>query len=198
MAEMLKYNPIARIKDWGFADMGFGKNQRQLYDKSAMTLSDKISEASGFLPSQADKVTWARIWAAVKLEQQAKGVMDVARWAERFREVISSTQVVNTIFTTPPILNEGSTLTSMATAFMAEPLKSFNMLHDAVSSQKRRADQANGGDAYHEYVCYCDNRYSVQTSEAERRRRGYHVIVAVRRSASQYGKRTLDVAVRGT
>lgn len=135
MAEMLKYNPIARIKDWGFADMGFGKNQRQLYDKSSLGLSDKISEVSGFLPSQADKVTWARIWQAVKLEQQAKGINDVGRWTERFREVISSTQVVNTIFTTPPILNEDSTLTSMATAFMAEPLKSFNMLHDAISSK---------------------------------------------------------------
>lgn len=135
MAEMLKYNPIARIKDWGFADMGFGKNQRQLYDKSAMALSDKISEVSGFLPSQADKVTWARIWQAVKLEQQAKGIYDVARWAERFREVISSTQVVNTIFTTPPILNEDSALTSMVTAFMAEPLKSFNMLHEAIESK---------------------------------------------------------------
>ena len=71
----------------------------------------------------------------MKLEQQAKGTNDVGRWAERFREVISSTQVVNTIFTTPPILNEDSALTSMATAFMAEPLKSFNMLHDAISSK---------------------------------------------------------------
>lgn len=135
MNEMLKYNPIARIKDWGYADMGFGKNQRQLYDKSAMTVSDKVSEVSGYLPSMADKVTWARIWSAVKSEQNAKGIFDLREIAVRFKEVISNTQVVNTIFTTPAILNSDSLLTKMSTAFMGEPLKTYNMLKTALESK---------------------------------------------------------------
>lgn len=145
MAEMLKYNPVARIKSWGYADMGFGKNQRQLYDASAMTTSDKIAEISGALPSKADEITWGRIWAAIKLEQEAKGVYDLSKAAERFREVISSTQVVNTIFDTPAILNEDSTLTKMVTAFMGEPLKTYNAMYDAVQSGDKRQIKRTAG-----------------------------------------------------
>lgn len=135
IAEMLEYNPIARIKDWGYADMGFGKNMRQLYDKSAESFSDKAQMWFAKPASWADKVTWGRLWSAVKLEQQAKGINDVARWSERFHDIISETQVTNTIFDSPPILHEQSTMTAMSTMFMAEPIKSFNMLYEAVESK---------------------------------------------------------------
>lgn len=136
--EMLRLNPIARIKDWGYADMGFGKNQRQLYDDSAMTLFDKTAEVTGKLPSVADKLTWGRIWQAVKLEQQAKGEYDRQAWADRFRDVISTTQVVNTIFDTPSIMQEESVLTTMVTAFMGEPLKTYNAMYGAAQTGDKK------------------------------------------------------------
>ncbi|HNX81688.1 MAG TPA: hypothetical protein PKL77_06035 [Candidatus Omnitrophota bacterium] len=141
-SEMLTYSPVANIKDWGYADMGFGKNQRQLYDKSAETLGDKVSELAGKLPSWLDKRTWIRLWSACKLEYMSKHrgePIDFSAVAERFDSLIYDTQVVNTIFSTSQILNEGTAYSSMLTAFGAESLKSYNMEYNAIKNGNRRS-----------------------------------------------------------
>ena len=132
--EMLKYSGIAKIKSWGFSEIGIGKKFHQLYDDSETTVMQKIRDASMYLAGKADEVTWERLWNAVKLEildttDLVEGTEDFYQAvSERFDDVIGKTQVVHSIFDTPPIMRNHNTFYRMAFAFMSEPFKSVNNL----------------------------------------------------------------------
>ena len=147
--EMKKYAPVAIIKEMGGFDTGtkgsaksyimaeqYGKGERiQGLKKDEQYRSDIM----GFFPAKADELTWCAIWEAVKRETRAKhNNMDVKSEAflklagERFSEVIEKTQVYDSVLARSANMRSKGAFMNMATAFMAEPTTTINLLEDAL------------------------------------------------------------------
>ena len=92
---------------------------------------------------KGDEVTWARLWRACKLEVQDKqhltGEELLKATAERFREVIYQTQVVDSTMTRSHNMRAGSAWAKTVTAFMSEPTVSYNMV---MESTRKTAEDA--------------------------------------------------------
>ena len=98
-------------------------------------------EFFSWLPGKMDEITWCHIWNAVKNETADKhpelsGEELLQRAGERFTEVIHKTQVYDSVLSRSQNMRSKSDVMKMATAFMAEPTTSLNMLADAVMSGK--------------------------------------------------------------
>ena len=142
-AELKTYAPIAGIKEMGGYDIGIGKGTVDwIKDQSAFR--DKVDDALGKAPAFMDEITWVSIWNAVKRETASlnKG-MDINSEAflkkagERFTEVVSLTQVYDSVFSRSDIMRNANPLAKMLTAFMAEPTTALNMLWDSGVQGKR-------------------------------------------------------------
>ena len=147
---MLSHSAIAQIKDWGYSDVGIGKNLRQVYDSNSLTKAEKLGNLAMALAGKMDETTWTTIWNAAKLEttdlfpdlQKNSDVFyDIAN--KRFREIIGRTQVVDSVFDTSDIMKDKNPFLRMTTAFMGEPLKTFNMLYSAVNTYNNDKSLAN-------------------------------------------------------
>ena len=131
--EMLEHSGIALWKSLGFYDTNIGRGVREQI-KNAAGIKEKVVEKSMSLAELGDTSTWTVIWSACKLEQQAKGYTGQAllqQTAERFREVVYATQVVDSTMTRSHMMRSKSTFSKLSTAFMSEPTLSYNMLLDA-------------------------------------------------------------------
>lgn len=136
---MCKYAPIAQWKDWGFYRMD---NSRQIKDVLFQTDSkmQKINNAFMILAEKGDKLAWNRLWRACEFECMDKHP-DLSAGTEafytevgkRFSEVIDKTQVVDSVLHRTQIMRSERDSDKMLTAFMAEPLKTYNMLYRAAS-----------------------------------------------------------------
>lgn len=133
MQEMFEHSPIALWKSWGYYDINMGKSIEDLMMNNGSWAEDKMSDLYGEL----DNRTWAIIWTMCKNEVEDKHkdveVGSDEYWelvSERFDEVVDLTQVVDSPFHRSHAMRSKSTLTKMATAFMAEPTLTFNMLRD--------------------------------------------------------------------
>ena len=150
--EMKKYAPVAIIKEMGGFDTGtkgsaknyimaeqYGKGERiQGLKKDEQYRSDLM----GYFPAKADEKTWCAIWEAVKRETKAKHPkMDVKSEeflklaGERFSEVIEKTQVYDSVLARSANMRSKGAFMAMATAFMAEPTTTVNLLEDAIRSR---------------------------------------------------------------
>lgn len=136
---MCKYAPIAQWKDWGFYRMD---NSRQIKDVLFQTDSktQKINNAFMIFAEKGDKLAWNRLWRACEFECMDRhpdlSVGTEAFYAEvgkRFSEVIDKTQVVDSVLHRTQIMRSERDSDKMLTAFMAEPLKTYNMLYRAAS-----------------------------------------------------------------
>lgn len=136
---MCKYAPIAQWKDWGFYRMD---NSRQIKDVLFQTDSkmQKINNAFMIFAEKGDKFAWNRLWRACEFECMDRhpdlSVGTEAFYAEvgkRFSEVIDKTQVVDSVLHRTQIMRSERDSDKMLTAFMAEPLKTYNMLYRAAS-----------------------------------------------------------------
>ena len=136
---MCKYAPIAQWKDWGFYRMD---NSRQIKDVLFQTDSktQKINNAFMIFAEKGDKLAWNRLWRACEFECMDRhpdlSVGTEAFYAEvgkRFSEVIDKTQVVDSVLHRTQIMRSERDSAKMLTAFMAEPLKTYNMLYRAAS-----------------------------------------------------------------
>ena len=131
--EMLEHSGIALWKSLGFYDTNIGRGVREQI-KNAAGIKEKVVEKSMSLAELGDTATWTVIWSACKLEQQDRGYSGDAlleRTAERFREVVYATQVVDSTMTRSHMMRSKSTFSKLSTAFMSEPTLSYNMLLDA-------------------------------------------------------------------
>ena len=131
--EMLEHSGIALWKSLGFYDTNIGRGVREQI-KNAAGIKEKVVEKSMSLAELGDTSTWTVIWSACKLEQQDRGYSGDAlleRTAERFREVVYATQVVDSTMTRSHMMRSKSTFSKLSTAFMSEPTLSYNMLLDA-------------------------------------------------------------------
>ena len=57
--------------------------------------------------------------------------------AERFKEVIDRSQVMDSVFQRSEIMRSQNAFTKMATSFMSEPTVNYNMIFDAITEFKK-------------------------------------------------------------
>ena len=141
--EMLQWSGIARWKSMGFFDTNISRGVReQILHKES--IKDKITEASMSLAELGDTATWTVIWKACKLEQQDRGHSGdelLERTAERFRDVIYATQVVDSTMTRSHMMRSKDGRAKSLTPFMSEPTLTYNTLLDAameIQQENRR------------------------------------------------------------
>ena len=164
--EMMDNSGIALWKSLGFFDTDVGRSIRDQIKGKSSKIDDLVDKT--MVPAEkGDVVTWARLWRACKLEVQDKqhltGEELLNATAERFREVIYRTQVVDSTMTRSHAMRGSGTLTKMATSFMSEPTVSYNMVmestrqiaEDAKRMGLRTAIRRNwktAGRAYQAYI----------------------------------------------
>lgn len=154
-AELKEYAPVAIIKEMGYFDTNMGKSTRDFIQgkeygsigekmKALVTDSNYRDEVLSKAPALADEIAWCTIWEAVKRETAEKHPgMDVKSEAfltkagQRFTEVITKTQVYDSVLSRSGLMRSKDTGMKMATAFMAEPTTSMNMMADALLKGKR-------------------------------------------------------------
>lgn len=145
-----KYAPIAQWKDWGFYRMD---TSRQMKDVLFQTDSrmQKFNNASMVLAEKGDKLAWNRLWRACEFECMDKhpelkmGTEEFnTEVGRRFSEIIDKTQVVDSVLHRTQIMRSERDAKKMLTAFMAEPLKTYNMLYRAASDVAMGKQGAKG------------------------------------------------------
>lgn len=131
MNEMLENSGIALWKDMGFFDTDVGRSVRDQIKGKGSKL-EKLVDKSMTAAEWGDKLTWARLWRACKLEVQEKqklsGQALLEGTARRFREVVYQTQVVDSTMTRSDIMRSSSTFSKMFTSFLSEPTVSYNLI----------------------------------------------------------------------
>ena len=149
-----QYAPIAIIKEMGGFDAGGGRTAsgyllQETYeggkDKAKAFFKDGDYRDSILMKGaeKGDELGWGLIWSAVERETAekttyAKGSEEFLQaCGERFTEVISYTQVYDSVFSRSEYMRSQGELVKMSTAFMGEPTTSFNMLFNAVLQAKR-------------------------------------------------------------
>ncbi len=142
-AQLKQYAPIAGIKEMGRFDVGMGQTTVK-WIKDQNTVMEKVDDALGKAPAFMDEITWVGIWNAVKKETASKhkdlqvnSEAFLKKAGERFTEVVSLTQVYDSVFSRSDIMRRKSIFVNMLTAFMAEPITTLNMLWDAFIQGKR-------------------------------------------------------------
>ena len=142
-AELKKYAPIAGIKEMGRFDIGMGQGTVD-WIKSDKTVLDKAEDILSMPPAFMDEVTWVTIWNAVKREtvhnnpKLSASSEEFLRLAgERFTEVVSLSQVYDSVFSRSDIMRNKSWIAKAVTAFMAEPTTTLNMIWDSWVQAKR-------------------------------------------------------------
>ena len=139
--ECKKYAPVAIIKEMGYFDTGMGKSSAD-WIKAFSTFFEKVDDGLAKAPSMMDEVTWIYIWEAVKKEVADKESFKtkedfLKRAGKRFTEVIRLTQVYDSTLSRSGFMRSKDGIVKMATAFMAEPTVTMNMLVDAAIQGKR-------------------------------------------------------------
>ena len=136
--KVMKYAPIARWKDWGYFDIHTGRQVRNvlLNDDKA---TDRVKEALMAPAGTMDSLAWSGLWNALEAETRRKhrdleagSTAFYRAVAARFNEVIDRTQVVDGVLQRSQFMRKPDSLSKMATAFMAEPTKTYNQFMGAV------------------------------------------------------------------
>ena len=131
MNEMLEHSGIALWKDVGFFDTDVGRSIRDQIKGKGSKLEDLVDK-SMTAAEWGDKLTWARLWRACKLEAQEKQGLSgdelIKATARRFRDVIYQTQVIDSTMTRSHMMRSSSTFSKMFTSFMSEPTVSYNLI----------------------------------------------------------------------
>lgn len=153
--EIQKYAPVAIVKEMGYFDTGIGRQAVEwMTDTEYEGLKEKAEaffkdgnfrdELMSMLPGYMDKISWGRLWVAVKNETKAKHPdLDVnseeflQACGERFTYVIDRTQVYDSVFSRSEWMRSKDTGVKVATAFMSEPLTAYNMLYKAAVESKK-------------------------------------------------------------
>ena len=146
--EMQKYSAIAIWKSYGYYDTGIGQSLKKIITGIDGTL-ENIKDKSMWLAGKADDITWGTIWNACKEEVKDTNPESVGTDAfmklvtKRFDEVIDRTQVVDTVLHRTQIMRSKNAYNQMATSFMSEPMKSFNLLRNAIVEMIHNKDSAS-------------------------------------------------------
>ena len=139
-----KYSGLAVWKDMGYYDVNINRGLREKI-RHTETRADWLREKSMILAEQGDKLTWGTLWNACELETREKtglsGEQLMQATAERFDEVILTTQVMDSTISRSQNMRSTSLAMSELTGFMSEPTLTYNTILDAYTDfmlEKRR------------------------------------------------------------
>lgn len=144
-----KYAPVAAIKEIGYFDQGLGRSAREWMTareygglaekaKGLVTDSNYRSDVIMALPGLMDELTWCSIWQAVEREVADTTNLKTGseefnkRVGDRFTQIITETQVYDSVFSRSAMMRSKDVGVKMAAAFMAEPLTNVSMVVDAM------------------------------------------------------------------
>lgn len=132
--------PIYLWKEWGGAEMDTGRTLREMI--TGQGIYEKIIGASMWGAGFFDKLTWGRIWKACELETrkkhpELKGDAFYDKVGERANEIIDQTQVVDSVLHRCESMRSKNFFMKMATSFMSEPIKTYNMAYDALREARQ-------------------------------------------------------------
>ncbi|MBQ8836450.1 MAG: hypothetical protein IJ002_03175 [Clostridia bacterium] len=152
--EIKKYAPVAILKEMGGYDTGAGaatadyirsKSYEGFKEKAAALIKDSAyrNNVMYALPSLADELAWCHIWAAVKKEiadtteltEGSNAFLEAC--GERFTDVVTHTQVYDSVLARSPLMRSKDPTTKMLTAFSAEPTVVTNMVAYGIIEGKR-------------------------------------------------------------
>lgn len=158
--EMMEHSGVAVIKNMGRFDMNFGQSAKDFISPEKKTgFFKKLSDLTTALPQEMDRMTWTRMWSAVKLEQhelhpdmdmKSNEFLDMV--AERFNDVMRETQVYDSILVKSSNMRSKNIAAKIVTSFMAEPTLTLNVLSDAVLNVGEKGGKANLAKAGATYV----------------------------------------------
>lgn len=133
-----EYAPIAQWKDWGFYQMQVSRRMKDILVETD-SAKNRFVNKTMVLAELGDQVAWKRLWNAVEYETMdrhpnlQKGSKEYyTEVGHRFSEIIYKTQVADSVMLRTEVMRSKDALAKMATAFMGEPLKTYNMLYRAV------------------------------------------------------------------
>lgn len=165
IAEMKKYAPIAVLKEMGSFDPSISSSYSQyITNVEPESTTEKIkaffkdpdyrNNAFSWLPQKMDEITWGHIWNAAKLETKYEhpelkpGTKEfLEATGKRFTEVITRTQVYDSVFSRSENMRSKDLYRQSVTAFMSEPITSLNMIFDSVVEAKRKGFKTKEGQA---------------------------------------------------
>ena len=148
IAEMQEHSGVAQWKSWGYFDTGIGQSLKKIISGQSSFL-ENVRDKSMWLTGKADDITWGTIWNACKEEVKDTNPdsVDTAEFmklvTKRFDEVIDRTQVVDTVLHRTQIMRSKNAFNQMATSFMSEPSKSYNLLRNAIVEMALNKDKAS-------------------------------------------------------
>jgi hypothetical protein len=145
MKKAKENSAITQWKSWGYFETSIGQSMKSVIT-GPQSLKENIVEKSMILAQLGDDVTWGYLWNACEAEIKDKhpdvkydSKEFIKMVADRFDEIVDQTQVVDSVLHRSQIMRSQDKLVQMATAFMAEPTKSYNLLVNAVrdASEKK-------------------------------------------------------------
>lgn len=146
--EAQAHSEIAWWKSQGFFETNMGKSMDEIITGRS-TAKDKVVGLAMKPAGFADDLTWGAIWEATKLwtkkfhpEVEVGSDEFFSITKEKFDDVVDQTQVVDSVLHRPMILRSKNALVKMDMSFMAEPLKSANLLRNAIVDVKNKKPNA--------------------------------------------------------
>ena len=143
-----KYAPIAQWKDWGYFDINTGRQMKDVLFDDASIL-EKTKQVGMWGASMADSISWGHLWNSVEAEIKSNNKelhVGSAEYyeavAKRFTEIVDHTQVVDGILQRSQVMRSGDGLVKMASSFMGEPTKQYNMAFSAAYDARNGAGKA--------------------------------------------------------
>ena len=157
--EAKQYAGTAVIKDMGGFDTSMSRgatdwingNPSDWRNHPVRTGQDKISDFFALGAEKADQLAWSLLWKAVKKEQAEKTGLDInseelkQRAGKRFDEVVRLTQVYDSVMSKSQLMRNKNVFWKGATAFMAEPTLTMNMMLDMVFEARKGSKKKAGG-----------------------------------------------------
>lgn len=146
----MKYCGIALWKSFGFYDTNISRTIEEQM-KGVKDVKQKLIELSLKGAEIGDALTWGALWNACEYEVASNTKNKVGseefyqEVGKKLREVVYSTQVVDSTLTRSQIMRSKRGMAQEAAAFMSEPTLSANILMDAgyqFSMEKRRTGSA--------------------------------------------------------
>ncbi len=149
MKKARENSAITQWKSWGYFETSIGQSMKSVIT-GQQSLKENIVEKSMILAQLGDDVTWGYLWNACEAEikdkhpdvkYDSKEFIKIV--ADRFDEIVDQTQVVDSVLHRSQIMRSQDKLVQMATAFMAEPTKSYNLLVNAVRDTSEKKSKSS-------------------------------------------------------
>lgn len=149
--EMRTYAPITIIKEMGGFDVGSNRGLKEYvgleetkFNKDVF--AKKANDVFGWGANLMDKLGWMTIWKVVKKEVASTGKFKEGSDAyfeacrRRMNEVITETQVYDSVNARSGLMRSKSELNKFLTAFMGEPTVIVGMAEVAIAQYTRAMD----------------------------------------------------------